>query len=185
MSRKSIYLLAALLLCSCQSRNTSSAAKQKSGKQIVVSSQAFRNGDSIPRKYTCDGSNFSPALSWNSIPAGTGSIALIADDPDAPRGVWVHWVLFNLPANTKELPEHIPASPNLSNGAKQGINDSGTIGYSGPCPPSGTHRYYFRVYALDTMLKLDAGVSRSKLDKAMKGHIIGQGWIMGRYSRNK
>ncbi len=151
--------------------------------EIKVESPAFEEGGMIPTKYTCDGQNISPPLTWDSIPDGTKSLALISDDPDAPMGTWVHWVLFNMPPNTKELRENIPAKRILDNGAKQGITDFRKIGYGGPCPPSGTHRYYFKLYALDTEIHLDAGITKEQLLDAMEGHILAEGQLMGKYKR--
>ena len=151
--------------------------------EIKITSSAFEEGGLIPPKYTCDGADISPPLQWDAVPEGTGSIALISDDPDAPMGTWVHWVLFNLPADTKELAENIPADRALPNGAKQGTSDFGRIGYGGPCPPSGTHRYFFKIYALDTQLDLAADAKKPELLKAMEGHILGQGQLIGKYKR--
>ena len=151
--------------------------------EIKIESSAFKEGGMIPTKYTCDGINVSPPLKWGPEPEGTKSFALIADDPDAPVGTWVHWVIFNLPAETTELDEAIPAQKTVANGAKQGTNDSRKIGYGGPCPPSGTHRYYFKIYALDSPLDLDAGATKEQLLKAMEGHILAEGQLMGRYRR--
>ncbi|MGD2095366.1 MAG: YbhB/YbcL family Raf kinase inhibitor-like protein [Phycisphaerales bacterium] len=151
--------------------------------EIKITSSAFQKDGMIPSKYTCDGADISPPLQWDAVPEGTKSIALINDDPDAPMGTWVHWVLYNLPADTKELAENIPPEETLPNGAKQGITDFGRIGYGGPCPPGGTHRYFFKIYALDTQLALEAGASKSQLLKAMKGHILVQGELMGKYKR--
>src|ERR1019366_3211950 len=150
---------------------------------MELTSSAFQEGGSIPSLYTCDGKDISPPLSWFGEPAGTKSFALIADDPDAPRGTWVHWVLWNLPATAHELKEPLPAIPHLPSGAHQGKNDSGESGYGGPCPPSGTHRYFFKLYALDAMMSLKSGTSKSQLEAAMKGHVIGQATLMGVYSR--
>ena len=151
--------------------------------KIKVTSSAFAEGGLIPAKYTCDGSDISPPLQWEAVPEGTKSIALISDDPDAPMGTWVHWVLFNLPAESKGLEENIPQDKTLPNGARQGLTDFGRIGYGGPCPPSGTHRYFFKIYALDTKLDLAAGAKKSELLKAMEGHILGQGQLIGKYKR--
>lgn len=151
--------------------------------EIEIKSKGFEEGEMIPERYTCDGLNVSPPLEWYSIPDGTKSLALICDDPDAPMGVWVHWVLFNIPANINGLPEKIPSQKRLDNGAKQGITDFGRIGYGGPCPPGGTHRYYFKLYALDTTINLEAGISKKELLKAMEGHIVAKGQLMGKYSR--
>ncbi|KPJ50349.1 phosphatidylethanolamine-binding protein [candidate division TA06 bacterium DG_26] len=150
---------------------------------IAVRSTAFREGEMIPKNYTCDGENISPPLAWTSVPEETKGIALICDDPDAPRGTFVHWVLFNLPPDMRELPEAIPPADELENGARHGVNGSGKAGYRGPCPPGGVHRYYFRLYALDTQLTLPSGVQKSQLVDAMEGHILGRGQLMGRYKR--
>lgn len=151
--------------------------------EIKITSTAFDEGGMIPEKYTCDGIDISPPLTWTSVPDGTKSLALICDDPDAPLGTWVHWVLFNIPANINELPESIPPDKELENGAKQGRNGFRKIGYGGPCPPNGTHRYYFKLYALDTELDLKAGAKKKQLLKAMEEHILGKGQLMGRYKR--
>ena len=150
---------------------------------LKITSSTFREGEMIPKKYTDDGENISPPLSWTGVPANAKSIALIADDPDAPRGTWVHWVLFDLPPQTAGLPENVPKRTTLSNGGRQGINDSHSIGYDGPAPPSGTHRYYFKVYALDVMLTLESGITKAQLLKAINGHILAEGQLMGRYKR--
>ncbi len=151
--------------------------------EIKITSSAFVEGGLIPAKYTCDGADVSPPLQWDAVPEGTKSIALICDDPDAPMGTWVHWVLFNLPSDAKELAENIPAEETLPNGAKQGVNDFGRIGYGGPCPPGGTHRYFFKIYALDTEVGLEAGADKRQLLKAMEGHILEQGQLVGKYKR--
>jgi len=151
--------------------------------EIKITSSAFEDGGLIPAKYTCDGADVSPPLQWEAVPEGTKSIALICDDPDAPMGTWVHWVLFNLPSDAKELAENIPAEETLPNGAKQGVNDFGRIGYGGPCPPGGTHRYFFKIYALDTEVGLEAGADKRQLLKAMEGHILEQGQLVGKYKR--
>ena len=151
--------------------------------EIKITSSAFEEGGFIPAKYTCDGADVSPPLQWDAVPEGTKSVALICDDPDAPMGTWVHWVLFNLPSDAKELAENIPAEETLPNGAKQGVNDFGRIGYGGPCPPGGTHRYFFKIYALDTEVGLEAGADKRQLLKAMEGHILEQGQLVGKYKR--
>lgn len=150
---------------------------------IKVSSAAFEEEGMIPGKYTCDEDDVSPPLAWDSIPEGTKTLALICDDPDAPMGTWVHWVLFNLPGDISDLPENIPPERELESGAKQGTNDFGRIGYGGPCPPGGTHRYYFKLYALDAKLDLEAGAKKPQLLEAMEGHILAEGQLMGKYSR--
>lgn len=153
-----------------------------SGKFSIMST-AFREGEMIPQKYACDGKNVSPPLKWESIPVQTKSLALIVDDPDAPAGIWVHWVIFNIPSTAAGLQENVPTKDSLPDGSVQGKNDSREIGYDGPCPPGGTHRYFFKLYALDTMLKLSSGSTKPELLKAMEGHIVAQAQLMGRYSR--
>ena len=150
---------------------------------IKITSTAFKEGGMIPKQYTCDGQDMSPPLAWTSIPEGTKSLALISDDPDAPVGTWVHWVLFNLPPEVTELPEHVPPTKTLENGAKHGKNDFRKIGYGGPCPPGGTHRYYFKLYALDTVLDAEPGITKQKLLQAIQGHILAEGQLMGKYTR--
>jgi Raf kinase inhibitor-like YbhB/YbcL family protein len=152
--------------------------------EIKIKSPAFVPGGKIPAKYTCDGMDISPPLTWTSGPEGTKTFALICDDPDAPMGTWVHWVLFNLPADITEFRENVPPEREFENGAKQGINDFRKIGYGGPCPPSGVHRYFFKLYALDTEIYLEAGATKAKLLKAMEGHVLAEGQLMGRYERS-
>jgi Raf kinase inhibitor-like YbhB/YbcL family protein len=146
--------------------------------EIKITSSAFEDGGMIPAKYTCDGADISPPLRWDAAPEGTQSIALICDDPDAPMGTFVHWVLFNLPADIKELAENFPDDE-----TRQGVTDFGKTGYGGPCPPSGTHRYFFKIYALDTKVDLAGRADKPRLLKAMEGHILGQGQLMGKYKR--
>jgi len=150
---------------------------------VKITSSAFENEGMIPAKYTCDGADVSPPLQWESIPDGAKSVALICDDPDAPMGTFVHWVVFNVPADAKQLNENVPGDEILANGAKQGTSDFGRIGYGGPCPPGGTHRYFFKIYALDAQVDLEAGASKSELLKAMEGHIVAQGQLIGKYKR--
>jgi len=150
---------------------------------IEIRSSGFEDGDAIPTRYTCDGPDVSPPLSWDSVPDGTESLALIADDPDAPRGKFVHWVIYNLPPDTRRLPEDIPNQPTLPSGAVQGVNGAGGVGYMGPCPPSGTHRYFFKVYSLDTGLDLGGRATKDDLMRAMEGHVITEGRLMGTYQR--
>lgn len=160
------------------------AAEPIRGKTMQLTSAAFNQGDPIPSKYTCDGQNVSPSLKWNGVPAGAKSLALIADDPDAPVGTWVHWVLFDLPAAVNQLPEDVPQTQYIPGGAKQGLNDFKRLGYGGPCPPPGkAHRYFFKLYALDTVLDLKPGASKKELERAMGNHILAQGQLMGTYQR--
>jgi Raf kinase inhibitor-like YbhB/YbcL family protein len=150
---------------------------------ITITSSAFKEGQMIPAKYTCDGDNISPPLNWQQVPKGVKSFALICDDPDAPIGIWIHWVLWNIPAEANGLPEAVPATTKLPDGSKQGITDFRRPGYGGPCPPSGTHRYFFKIYALDTMLDLPDTSTKQNLLEAMKGHILAEGSLMGKYKR--
>ena len=150
---------------------------------IKFTSSAFEESGMIPSKYTCDGQDISVPLKFEDVPDGTVSMALISDDPDAPMGTWVHWVIFNLPLDTTELSEDVPSQEILPNGAKQGKNDFKKIGYNGPAPPRGTHRYYFKIYALDTQLDLEPGITKKQLLKAMEGHILAKGELMGKYTR--
>jgi Raf kinase inhibitor-like YbhB/YbcL family protein len=150
---------------------------------MEIKSSAFKEGTIIPGKYTCDNIDISPPLEWSRVPDGTKTLALICDDPDAPAGTRVHWVLFNLPGNTTELSENMPKLEVLKNGARQGRNDFGKIGYGGPCPPGGTHRYYFKVHALDKELDSKPGITKKGFLKAMTGHLLAKGQLMGRYKR--
>jgi Raf kinase inhibitor-like YbhB/YbcL family protein len=153
---------------------------------MPITSAAFLDGEPIPRVHTCDGQNTSPPLKWNNVPRGAQSLVLICEDPDAPSGAFVHWVLYNLPATVSELPAGLPAADELPNGARQGRNDFQRIGYSGPCPPSGgPHRYFFRLYALDTEMRLAAGMTWKQLARCMEGHILAAGQLMGTYKRQQ
>jgi len=153
-------------------------AEDRTMNKMLVSSQAFPNNGMIPSEYTCDGANVNPPLTIRNVPAKTGSLAMIVDDPDAPRGTWVHWVVWNVGPDTTEIPaESVPR------GALQGTNDFGKQGYGGPCPPSGTHRYFFKLYALDTSLALKSGATKVQLEEAMKGHILEKAELLGLYKR--
>ncbi|MGB9074790.1 MAG: YbhB/YbcL family Raf kinase inhibitor-like protein [Terriglobales bacterium] len=158
--------------------------KGASAMAFAVRSTDFANGSEIPRAFTCDGEDRSPALEWSEAPAGTKTFALIADDPDAPVGTWVHWVIFNIPAGTRGLGGAVDKKEQLADGTRQGRNDFRKIGYNGPCPPPGkAHRYFFKLYALGTELTLPAGASKSELERAMEGHILDRAEWMGRYKR--
>ena len=146
---------------------------------MEIASSAFKDGGDIPSKFSCDGANTSPPLQISDVPAAAKALALIVDDPDAPSGLFTHWIIWNLSPQTSTISEG--SAP----GGVHGTNDFGKSGYGGPCPPSGTHRYYFRVFALDRKLDLANGAKRSQLDAAMKGHVTAQGELMGRYSRKK
>lgn len=150
---------------------------------LKVTSSAFEPNGLIPSKYTADGADISPSLDWQGVPEEAESIAIIADDPDAPMGTWVHWLVWNIPPEVSGLDEDLPPDAELENGICQGTTDFGQIGYGGPAPPSGTHRYFFKVYALDTKLDLAADSVKTELETAMKGHILDQGELVGKYSR--
>jgi Raf kinase inhibitor-like YbhB/YbcL family protein len=158
------------------------AADSSGALQLVTT--AFRSGGRIPKQFTCSGKNVSPALSWSQPPQQTQSLVLILDDPDAPAGNWVHWVVYDLPPSARQLPEHVPPGDAISGGGRQGANDFSQTGYGGPCPPPGKpHRYFFRLYALDTRLNLHGAARRQDVDDTMKGHILAQAELMGTFQR--
>jgi Raf kinase inhibitor-like YbhB/YbcL family protein len=174
----SLFLILASLIIASGCRASSEAPEGETAMSIPLTSTAFTEGGTIPKKYTCDDADLSPALAWSGVPEGTRSLALIADDPDAPVGTWVHWVLYDLPADLTSLPEGAQGM------GIQGNNDFRRSGYGGPCPPKGSpHRYYFKLYALDTQVNLKSGASKADVEKAMKGHILAQGQLMGKYGR--
>ncbi len=151
---------------------------------LELKSSAFGNNEFIPKKYSCQGEDVSPELSWEGIPAGTQSFALICDDPDAPMGTWVHWVIFNIAAGKSSLPEAVATEEVVEEGARQGKSDFGTIGYGGPCPPPGRpHRYFFKLYCLDASLDLHSGIRKKELLQAMRGHIVEEAQLIGLYKR--
>ena len=153
---------------------------------MKLTSPAFNEGQSIPAKFTCEGADVSPPLQWSGAPTGTKSFALICDDPDAPMGTWVHWVLYGLPATTSELPEKFPANDTLPDGSRQGITDFKRTGYGGPCPPPGKpHRYFFKLYALDAEVALKPRATKRELLKTMEGRILAEASLMGTYQRRK
>ena len=165
-------------------RSAESADQGSSPGGFSLRAEAFNPGGDIPRKFSCQGSDASPALVWTDPPAGTQSLVLIADDPDAPAGTWVHWVLYDLPPNARRLGEALPPTAELAGGGRQGANDFGKTGYGGPCPPPGKpHRYFFKLYALDTRLNLKAGATKPDVEQAMKGHVLAKAEVMGRYRR--
>jgi len=197
MRLKGIAILAVLVLlsaaCACGEKrdesdsveNNTVESVEEATMAIELTSVAFEEGDTIPTKYTCDGENISPPLAWGNVPPGTHSLAIICDDPDAPSKTWVHWVLFNIPQEATRLPEGIANAEILNNHARHGVNDFGKYGYGGPCPPSGTHRYVFKIFALDSKLNLTGKVSKQQIETAMQGHILGGGQLIGVYSREK
>jgi Raf kinase inhibitor-like YbhB/YbcL family protein len=173
-------LLTAVLLSAC-----ASARAEEAKMQFTLSSPSFQSNQPMRAKHSCEGADASPALKWEGAPAGAKSFALICDDPDAPGGSWVHWVIYGIPAKTTELPESVAKTDSVS-GAKQGMNDFGKVGYGGPCPPPGhgVHHYHFRLYALDTELNLAPRLTRRQLDSAMKGHVLAQRELIGTYQRD-
>ncbi len=177
-----ILVIFLVLLSGCLIKENKNI-EEKNMENISIVSEAFKEGANIPSEYTCDGKNISPALSWNGIPEETKSIALIMDDPDAPSGTFVHWLLYNLPSETKKLEKGFPKEDIFRDGTTHGKTSFGNIGYGGPCPPSGSHRYYFRIYAIDKKLDLLPRATRNQIDDAIKGHIIAKGELMGRYKR--
>lgn len=189
---KRLLFLCSLLLSLCAACSPSAPAVQPStadplaienAATMELTSPAFLQGQPIPLPYTCQGKDLSPALAWSEPPDGTQSFALIMDDPDAPGGTWVHWVLFNIPATARSLPEAFPADASLPDGSLSGKNSWGRTGYGGPCPPSGTHRYFFKLYALDEPLAIQAGADKGELEKAMAGHILATAELMGTFSK--
>ena len=150
---------------------------------MKLTSKAFEHKGIIPSQFTCDGQDISPPLTWSEPPADTKSLALICDDPDAPGKTWVHWVVYNLPPSCRSLPEAVPGGKKIAIGGLQGISDFRKLAYGGPCPPGGTHRYFFKIYALNRMLDLESGATKAELERKIKGHILEQGELMGYYSR--
>lgn len=151
---------------------------------LAVSTPAFGAGGTIPGKFTCDGENISPAIDWEHAPAGTRSIALIVEDPDAPGGIFTHWIICNIPGSRTGIPAGVPQKPVLPDGSIQGLNNFGRPGYSGPCPPRGPpHRYIFRLFCLDIELAVRPPARKDQILAAMSGHVLGSGEVVGRYSR--
>jgi len=181
MRRKifSLFLTGALLTASLVLGQAEVAVKK-----IEVRSSAFGEGERIPSEFTCDGANVSPPIVWSGIPPHTQSIAIIVDDPDVPSGDWAHWVIYDLPPSLMGIQAGAPASEKLPAGGIQGRTNFGRIGYGGPCPPKGAHRYFFKVYTLDAMLHLKSGATKKELLEAMRGHVLGEGALMGRYERS-
>jgi Raf kinase inhibitor-like YbhB/YbcL family protein len=181
------FLFALLVMTAASCGNSSLQSAQRpdpSPSGFRIESAAFKQGAFIPPRFSCSGENVSPPLKWMDPPAGARSFALIVDDPDAPGGIWTHWVVFNLPAQTRALDENAPKQDKLPNGALQGLNSFESVGYGGPCPPPGkAHRYFFRLYALNTVLRLQPRAPGEDILSALKGHTLGQAQLMGLFKR--
>lgn len=175
--------LLVFLLVGCNSNQETIMPTGTPKAVLDISSTAFVGQQPIPKQYSCDGRNISPPLQWGEPPTGTQSFALVMDDPDAPSGTFVHWVLYALPSNARSLAEAVPANASLADGSRQGQNGAGRTGYTGPCPPGGTHNYFFKLYALDTKLDLAPGASKEQLMKAIEDHVLAYGQLVGTYSR--
>lgn len=178
-------LLTGLLLTGCRSPEGSPFESLYVANPIALESAAFAAGTSIPSRYTCDGEELSPAVQWEAVPDNTQTLILVVDDPDAPGQAFVHWLVYNLPPATRELSEALPKEPDLALGGVQAKNDFGKHGYGGPCPPSGTHRYVFRLFALDTTLNLQSDTSKQEIIEAMQGHVLASGELIGLYRRQR
>jgi Raf kinase inhibitor-like YbhB/YbcL family protein len=175
-----------LVLCLCAVTVSLAAAWEEGPVGLSLTSSAFREAGAIPGQYTCDGADRSPPLAWSGVPEGTITLALLADDPDAPGGTWVHWVLYDVPATLSGLPEAVATveRPSGLAGAVQGRNDFGRLGYGGPCPPPGpAHRYVFTLVALATKVGLGPGASKQQVDRAMSGHVLATAQLVGTYAR--
>jgi Raf kinase inhibitor-like YbhB/YbcL family protein len=186
MSAQIKMVFTAMLLAGLVAAGCTQEPKSATGHvlKIKLTSAAFADGQPIPVKYTADSLDISPPLAWTNVPPGTKSLALIADDPDAPAGTWVHWMIYDLPPTTTTLGEDQPGLAQFKNGAKQGLNDFKKTGYNGPAPPLGkAHRYQFKLYALNAMTGLPPGATKAALFKAMDGHLLGEGQLMGTYQR--
>jgi Raf kinase inhibitor-like YbhB/YbcL family protein len=186
-SHRLLYRTSRLFLAMAAMAMSGSQSQPQTGRSqsmMQLTSTAFQMGGDIPSKFSCDERNISPELSWTGAPPQTKSFALIMHDPDAPKtGGYTHWIVYNMPATSDHIAEKAPNQDQLPGGGMQGKNDNGTYGYVGPCPPSGTHRYYFRLYALDVELSPGAGRSKADLEKAMEGHVVAQAELVGKYKR--
>jgi hypothetical protein len=182
--RRALAVLSPLILVVLALVVPTEVRGQQTSSMMELKTTSFAPGDFIPKRFTCDAANVSPALAWTDPPTGTQSFAIIEDDPDAPSGTFVHWLVYNLPADYRGLPEALPRNDQMAGGGRQGTNDFSRTGYGGPCPPPGKpHRYFIRLYALDAKLDLRPAARRQELEAAMKGHILAQAELMGRYQR--
>jgi len=183
MRTKQFLLPLTLLFTFCLLPNPTRPSSQNPANTLELKSPDFSPGATIPKQFTCEGPDISPSFSWNAPPPSTQSFALIADDPDAPAGNWVHWVVYNLPPTLRSLPQNFPKNEQPNGDSHQGNNDFDKTGYNGPCPPPGKpHRYFFKLYALDTKLNLNPGATKKDVERAMQGHILARGEYLGRYS---
>ncbi len=181
---RSLAALAGALLLSAGLSSCRDSVDDHVPMSVAVNSPSFRQGESIPDRFTCHGANVSPALSWDALPAKTKSLVLVVSDPDALLGAYVHWVLYDLPPSPGMLPENIPHQEVLPDGAKQGLNGNGSIGYTGPCPPGKSpHHYVFKLYALDAALGAPLGAGKKQIVKAMEGHVLAAGQLTATYQR--
>jgi Raf kinase inhibitor-like YbhB/YbcL family protein len=186
---RTLQLLSMMLVvvwtASCQTKPQETPAEKGAKPMgLTITSSTFQDGATIPQPYTCDGQDKSPPLTWNGVPALTKSFALICDDPDAPMGTWNHWTLWNIPPDSMKLEENFPKTASHPSGIRQGLNSWPKVGYGGPCPPPGKpHRYIFQLYALDAMLDLPEKSNRSALEKALKGHILAEARLTGKFGR--
>ena len=181
---RSYSIAGILLLAAAMPISALYGAESKTSQNFILTSSVFHAGAEIPRKYTCDGEDVSPPLRWQDAPVGTKAFSIIADDPDAPGGTWVHWVIYDLPAETKELREGVAKTEKITGGGNQGINDFRKVGYGGPCPPPGSaHRYFFKLYALDAATNLNTRSTKQQLLDVLKPHLLGEADLVGRYKR--
>jgi Raf kinase inhibitor-like YbhB/YbcL family protein len=184
MKSGNLLLLTATLVGAIFCAKSMNTQETRARQPFQLSSPAFQPGAAIPQQYSCQGADISPALHWGDAPLGTASFAIVVDDPDAPVGNWLHWTIWNIRAGAHDLAENVPKQEQLTDGSRQGRNDFRKIGYNGPCPPAGkTHRYFFRLYALDKTLDLAPGAARADLDAAMQGHVLGKSEYMGTFKR--
>lgn len=175
-----VILLAILVLIPAPVQQPGEMQEAPTTTTMMITSSVFKDGEKIPALYTCDDTNVSPPLAIADVPEGSKSLVLIVDDPDAPRGTWTHWVMFNIDPETKTIEKD-----SLPSGVRLALNDFGTLTYGGPCPPSGVHRYFFKLFALNDLLHLEQGVSRTDVEKAMEGHVVGTAQLVGTYERQK
>ncbi len=178
-----ILIISFIISCNKNNRPKISDNQEEYMHTVNIFSNSFKNNEKIPAKYTCQGEEASPQLHWDNIPENTKSIAIICDDPDAPAGTWIHWIIFNIPPEMNELTEKFPHDSIMDNGIKQGLNSSNFVGYQGPCPPSGEHRYFFKIYALDIILDIGYNIHKEDLLSVIDSHVLGYGEMIGLYEK--